>query len=205
MVATDDTLLEFTLPGQRRGQRRHRTADILSAQRRRDISLSCPASVVTLTDHGSMTTDQKSADSDDLFIAHCSLVIERNADQQRAVKQSTDGAVTGFLYDYKRLLCETDTIGGAISETYASDTTDEFGDLIGEDGQYIHQYDAQANTNALLDETGAVAAQYKYMAFGQVSAVSIDGGPWTAEDWETLPLDFTSNMMAGVCNHTESP
>ena len=99
--------------------------------------------------------------------------------------------------DYKRLLCETDTVGGAISETYASDTTEEFGDLIGEDGQYIHQYDAQANTNALLDETGTVAAQYKYLAFGEVSAVSIDGGPWTAEDWETLPLDFTSNMLAG--------
>ena len=125
------------------------------------------------------------------------MIIERNADQQRAAKQSTDGAVTGFLYDYKRLLCETDTVGGAISQTYASDTTDEFGDLIGEDGQYIHQYDAQANTNALLDETGTVAAQHKYLAFGQVSAVSIDGGPWTAEDWESLPLDFTSNMLAG--------
>ena len=90
------------------------------------------------------------------------VTLTYNADQQRAVKQSTDGAVTGFLYDYKRLLCETDTVGGAISQTYASDTTDEFGDLIGEDGQYIHQYDAQANTNALLDETGTVAAQYKY-------------------------------------------
>ena len=104
---------------------------------------------------------------------------------------------SSLSHDYKRLLCETDNVGGAISHTYASDTTEEFGDLIGEDGQYIHQYDAQANTNALLDETGAVAAQYKYLAFGQVNAVSIDGGPWTAEDWESLPLDFTSNMLAG--------
>lgn len=125
------------------------------------------------------------------------VTLTYNADQQRAAKQSTDGAVTGFLYDYKRLLCETDTVGGAISQNYASDTTEEFGDLIGEDGQYIHQYDAQANTNALLDDTGTVQAQYKYLAFGQVSAVSIDGGSWTAEDWESLPLDFTSNMLAG--------
>ena len=125
------------------------------------------------------------------------VTLTYNADQQRAAKQSTDGSVTGFLYDYKRLLCETDTIGGAISQTYASDTTEEFGDLIGEDGEYIHQYDAQANTNALLDNTGAVSAQYKYFAFGQVSSVSIEGGSWTAEDWESLPLDFTSNMMAG--------
>jgi len=135
-----------------------------------------------------------------LLVDHCSLAIERsayNADQQRAAKQSTDGSVTGFLYDYKRLLCETDTIGGAISQTYASDTTEEFGDLIGEDGEYIHQYDAQANTNALLDNTGTVSAQYKYFAFGEVSAVSLDGGGWTAEDWQSLPLDLTSNMMAG--------
>ncbi|NNM88460.1 MAG: hypothetical protein HKL95_08065 [Phycisphaerae bacterium] len=104
---------------------------------------------------------------------------------------------SSLSYDYKRLLCETDTIGGAISPTYASDTTEEFGDLIGEDGQYIHQYDAQANTNALLDDTGTVQAQHKYYAFGQVSAVSIDGGAWTAEDWQSLPLDFTSNMLAG--------
>ncbi len=26
---------------------------------------------------------------------------------------------------------------------------------------------------------------------------NLDGGSWTAEDWTTLPLDFTSNMMAG--------
>ena len=196
MVATDDMVSESTRPDRRR-RRQHRTADILSAQRQCTSSISSAAAVAEFTDHGSITTDQKSRDFDDLFIDQCPVIIERNADQQRAVKQGTDGSVTGFLYDYKRLLCETDTVGGAISQTYASDTTDEFGDLIGEDGQYIHQYDAQANTNALLDETGTVAAQYKYLAFGQVSAVSIDGGPWTAEDWESLPLDFTSNMLAG--------
>ena len=44
MVATDDTLLESTLPGQCRGQR-HRTAGILSAQRH-GASISSAACVV---------------------------------------------------------------------------------------------------------------------------------------------------------------
>ncbi|NNM87187.1 MAG: hypothetical protein HKL95_01575, partial [Phycisphaerae bacterium] len=125
------------------------------------------------------------------------VTLTYNADQQRVAKESTDASVTGYLYDYKKLLCETDGEGGAVSQTYLSDTTDEFGDLIGEDGQYIHQYDAQANTDALLDETGTAEAQYKYFAFGQVNAVSVQGGPWTGEDWESLPLDLTSKMLAG--------
>ncbi|NNM87189.1 MAG: hypothetical protein HKL95_01585, partial [Phycisphaerae bacterium] len=125
------------------------------------------------------------------------VTLTYNADQQRVAKESTDASVTGYLYDYKKLLCETDGEGGAVSQTYLSDTTDEFGDLIGEDGQYIHQYDAQANTDALLDESGTVEAQYKYYAFGAVNAVSVQGGPWTGEDWESLPLDLTSKMLAG--------
>jgi YD repeat-containing protein len=87
-----------------------------------------------------------------------------NADGQRVAKQSTDASVTGYLYDYKRMLHETDDVGGDITRTYASDTTDEFGDLIGEDGEYVHQFDAQANTHALLDNSGAVQAKYKHYA-----------------------------------------
>ncbi len=70
-------------------------------------------------------------------------------------------------------------------------------DLIGEDGEFIHQYDAQANTDALLDNAGVVEARYKYTAFGEVNAVSIAGGSWTAEDWTSLPLAFTTQMLAG--------
>ncbi len=55
-----------------------------------------------------------------------------------------------FLYDHKRLLQETDEVGGDVTKMYASSTTDEFGDLIGEDGEYIHVYDAQANTRPCL-------------------------------------------------------
>ena len=82
---------------------------------------------------------------------------------------------TGFLYDHKKLLHETHEIGGAISRTYASVSAGEFRDLIGGDGEYIHQYDADANTEALLDNAGVVEARYKSSAFGEVSAVSLNG------------------------------
>ena len=77
-----------------------------------------------------------------------------NADGQRSAKQGTDASVIGYLYDYKRLLHETDTVGGVVTKTYASGATDEFGDLIGEEGEFSHQYDAMANTEALLDDSG---------------------------------------------------
>ena len=66
-----------------------------------------------------------------------------NADGQRVVKQDTDGSATGFLYDFSRLLHETDEVGGQINNTYAVSTQDEFGDLLSEDGEQLtHQYDA---------------------------------------------------------------
>jgi hypothetical protein len=47
----------------------------------------------------------------------------------------------------------------------------------------------------LLDDAGAIQAQYKYTAFGEVAGVSLDhSGTWSAEDW---PLDLSSNMLAG--------
>ncbi|MEA2710781.1 MAG: hypothetical protein QOF78_3382, partial [Phycisphaerales bacterium] len=56
-------------------------------------------------------------------------------------------------------------------------TGEEYGDLLGEEdgSMYTHQFDAQANTAALLDEFGQVAARFKYYAFGQVAAVSVEG------------------------------
>src|SRR5882757_1134012 len=62
-----------------------------------------------------------------------------NADGQRVVKQGTDGSAVAFLYDYKRLLHETDEVGGDISQTYATTTTEEFGDLLEENGENFHQ------------------------------------------------------------------
>ena len=92
----------------------------------------------------------------------------------------------GYLYDHKRLLHETDEVGGEVSKTYTSDATDEFGNLIGDDSEYIHQYDAMANTNALLDASGMVEATYKYYAYGAVAAVAIEGDAWvslTVDQW----------------------
>jgi RHS repeat-associated protein len=134
------------------------------------------------------------------------MTLTYNADGQRVLKESTDSNITGYLYDAQRLLNETDDVGD-ITQTYASDTTEEFGDLIGEDGEYVHQYDAEANTHALLDSTGQVEAEYKYTAFGQVSAVRVEGGTWSTlsvdswsnlsvNDWSNLAVDAWANLPA---------
>lgn len=118
-------------------------------------------------------------------------------------------AETGFLYDFARLLHETDEVGGEISNTYAVSTQDEFGDLLSEDGEQLtHQYDAMANTNALLDDSGVLQANYKYYAFGQVSSFSVEGDYWasltvdqwwnmTVDQWWGLPAQLTTHMLAG--------
>ena len=101
-----------------------------------------------------------------------------NADGQRVAKQSTDGSVMGYLYDYKHLLHETDDVGGEITNTYATTTDQEFGDLISEDGdQYYHQYDAQACTNALLDSSGNVQATSNITPMGKSPPPVLMGMP----------------------------
>ncbi len=62
-----------------------------------------------------------------------------DADGRRVAKQTTDGSAVGFLYDYKRLLHEIDEVGGDISNTYATTTTEEFGDLLEENGDAFHE------------------------------------------------------------------
>lgn len=127
-----------------------------------------------------------------------------NADGQRVAKEAADGGATGFLYDQARLLHETDEVGGEVDRTCASGTDDEFGDLIGEEGQYAHAYDARANTDALLDDAGSVEARYKYDAYGRVTAAAIGGDTWatltvnqwsalSTGDWSALGLRRTSS------------
>src|ERR1700728_70792 len=53
------------------------------------------------------------------------VTLTYNADGQRTAKQSTDASVMGFLYDYKKLLHETDDIGGEITNTYATTSDGE--------------------------------------------------------------------------------
>jgi RHS repeat-associated protein len=103
---------------------------------------------------------------------------------------------------------ETDDVGGEVSNLYATTTDQEFGDLISEDGdQLVHQYDAQACTNALLDGSGNVEATFKYYAFGQLAWSSIQGDAWASltvdqwatmsvEQWATLPVDIAGSMGA---------
>jgi len=63
----------------------------------------------------------------------------------------TDGSAVAFLYDYKRLLHETDEVGWRHSQTYATTTTEEFGDLFRrEPARTSTQYDAQRDTNRAL-------------------------------------------------------
>ena len=113
-----------------------------------------------------------------------------------------------FPYHHKHLLHETeDGMGGEVSKTYASTTDDEFGDLISETGSELyHQFDAQANTNALLDEAGNVAARFRYDAFGNVLAASVEGDAWatltvdpqwatmTVDQWAELPVELTTQL-----------
>src|SRR5581483_3544459 len=84
-------------------------------------------------------------------VAAGAVTFTYNADGQRVVKQSTDASITGFLYDHKKLLHETDA-ADTILKTYTTTTDEEYGDLISETGETYHQYDAQANTNALIDD-----------------------------------------------------
>jgi RHS repeat-associated protein len=124
------------------------------------------------------------------------MTFSYNTDGQRVAKQPPSGTPTGFLYDHKKLLQETEEVGGEISKTYSSDGSDEFGDLIGIDADYTYQYDAQANTLCVLED-GATNCQYKYYAYGEIYLASIDGGRYEPVNWTSLPLDLVYNQLSG--------
>jgi len=66
--------------------------------------------------------------------------------------------------DFRNLLHETDS-EGEIVRGYTNAIDEEFGDLISEygaDGTTYHQFNAQASTDALLDEAGDVTARLQY-------------------------------------------
>jgi RHS repeat-associated protein len=137
------------------------------------------------------------------------IAFQYNADGQRVVKDASavgGGTAVGFLFDHKHLLHETEGgVGGEISKTYATTCDEEYGDLLGEEdgSKYTHQFDAQANTAALLDEFGQVAARFKYYAFGQVAAVSVEGDAWSTlsvEQWAELTVDAWANMPLEIAS-----
>ena len=75
MVATDEMLSESMPPGQRRW-RQHRTADIVSAPRRRNASISSAASVVNSV----VSLCRRGGENRFLFLDQCSLTIEDATD-----------------------------------------------------------------------------------------------------------------------------
>jgi RHS repeat-associated protein len=126
-----------------------------------------------------------------------------NADRQRVKKESHDGTVTGFLYDHKTLLHETDGEGDP-ANTYTN-TTEEYGGLISEYDDsgtptaFYHQFDAQHASNAITDDAGSVVQKMKYSAFGLPSASSNPG--WdtlTAGDWNTLTPGGWADLPANA-------
>jgi RHS repeat-associated protein len=99
----------------------------------------------------------------------------------RRVKKQNPSTTTKFIYDFNRLLEETDG-GGSVKEQYTS-TLDEYGDLVSEYDNtttFYHQFDAIGNTDALLNETATPTDRYKQRAFGvAVSHTGTTPSPYT--------------------------
>lgn len=96
------------------------------------------------------------------------ITLSYNANGARVSKEAA-GVTRNYLYDFERLLNESETTGA--STTYTS-TVEEYGKLLSEyddaaGARLDHAYDAQWSTNALIDENGAVAETLEYQAFGQ--------------------------------------
>ncbi|MFT5522769.1 MAG: RHS repeat-associated protein, partial [Pirellulaceae bacterium] len=91
-----------------------------------------------------------------------------NADGQR-VSRSTDVETKRFVYDFERLLQETDDED--TTQRVYTFADNEYGDLVSEygdeDSNYF-LYDAQWSTDALIDGDEFTTDSYKYRAFGLV-------------------------------------
>ena len=98
-----------------------------------------------------------------------------NALGQRIQKNAVEvpgGEVTNYLYDFHRLLQESDEAGDA-TRTYTS-TINEYGDLLSEyddveDESYFGTFDAQHSADAWLDPAQTVLERLRYTAFGLTS------------------------------------
>ncbi len=94
-----------------------------------------------------------------------------NGDGQRTRKAPSGEAAVNFIYDHNNLLQEVDDEDETL-RVYTMTGGDGYGDLISEyqesggGGEYYHQFDANANTNAIIDQSCSVPQQYRYQAFG---------------------------------------
>ena len=99
----------------------------------------------------------------------------------RRVRKETPSEVKNFIYDFQRLLQETDDAGD-VEHQYTS-TNEEYGDLVSEyDGleTAYHQHDAIGTTDALLDDNETATDRYQHRAFGlQKSHTGTNETPFT--------------------------
>ena len=90
--------------------------------------------------------------------------------RQRVVKEAAGGTTNFRWRDNKNLIQETDE-SDDLTKSYTT-TEDEYGDLISEydlgaDGgptEFYQQFDAQHAANAMIDESGSIAQQFKFQA-----------------------------------------
>jgi RHS repeat-associated protein len=157
------------------------------------LTLQNPAGVTTYTSDADGNRTQQNApssvtyyswDEDDRLIAAEPVAgvvtFTYNADGQRMVK-TAPGSTTRFIYDFQRLLEETD--GSGATENQYTYVNNGFGDLVSEydtsDTTY-HAYDAQHSTDSLLDDSGSTIDVYKYKAFGLAQAqIGVSQTPFT--------------------------
>jgi RHS repeat-associated protein len=104
----------------------------------------------------------------------------------RRVRKQVAGETTQFVYDFEKVLQETD---GSGDTEYQYLTTDkQYGDLVSGYGGYgsgnesrYFGFDAQGSTEMLLDDSGSVQDQYQYRAFGLSTLTP--GGDYNPFGW----------------------
>jgi len=90
-----------------------------------------------------------------------------SAEGKRVQKQSWM-ATTNYLFDFKKVLQETDGMGN-LKHEYTS-TNEVYGDLLSAydgSGTSYHQFDALGSTDALLDDSGSLKDAWMYRAYGR--------------------------------------
>ncbi len=99
----------------------------------------------------------------------------RKADHRRVRKQ-TPVETKSYLYDFEKVLRESDGDGDTVRDFTATDG--QYGSLVSEfeagSGETLyHEYDAIGSTTGLTTDTGLVSDRYQYRAFGLESHQSV--------------------------------
>jgi RHS repeat-associated protein len=116
----------------------------------------------------------------------------------RRVRKDAPGLTRKFIYDFQKVLQETDG-ANATQKEYTTTTQDVYGDLVSEfnnTNTFFHAYDGLGSTDALVDQTGAVADRYAYRAFGLEVQTPPDSGdsPHTWVGRKSYRLDLETSL-----------